>query len=52
MKKLIGIIIGGGVGFAISYLSKCATGTCPLTSNMYVSTTVGGVLGFLLARGR
>jgi hypothetical protein len=47
-----GICIGGGIGFAVGYFGKCASGTCPLTSNYYVSTVIGAVIGLLLAMAR
>ncbi|MBU1864073.1 MAG: hypothetical protein KKH94_10455 [Candidatus Omnitrophica bacterium] len=50
MKIIIGIIIGGAIGFAVGYIGKCATGTCPLTSNPIVSTAIGALIGALVAR--
>ena len=52
IRLALGIVIGGGVGFAVGYFGRCATGTCPLTSNPWVSTVVGAVIGALVARGR
>ncbi|HOE26167.1 MAG: hypothetical protein IT574_03560 [Candidatus Aureabacteria bacterium] len=52
IRLALGIVIGGGAGFAVGYFGRCATGTCPLTSNPWVSTVVGAVIGALVARGR
>lgn len=45
MKILLGIIIGGAIGFAIGYFRKCASGVCPLTSNPLISTIIGALIG-------
>lgn len=52
LKVIVGIIIGAGAGFAIGYFGKCASGTCPLTSNPYISTAVGAVIGLLATIGK
>lgn len=49
MRIVIGAVIGGGIGFAIGYFGRCQTGACPLTSNFYVSTIVGALIGGMLA---
>ena len=48
MKILLGVMIGGIIGFAVGYFGKCASGMCPLTSNPYVSTILGALMGALL----
>ena len=47
MKILIGVAVGGAIGFAVGYFGRCATGTCPLTSNPWVSTIVGVAIGVM-----
>lgn len=47
-KVLLGVLIGGGIGFALGYFGKCASGVCPLTSNPYISTFIGALMGLLL----
>lgn len=46
---LIGVIVGGGLGFAFYRFVGCSTGTCPLTSNPFISTLYGGLVGALIA---
>jgi hypothetical protein len=49
LRIAIGIVVGGGLGFAYYKLIGCSSGTCPLTSNPFTSTLYGGVIGALLA---
>lgn len=51
-KIILGGTIGGVIGFAIGYFGKCASGTCPLTSNPWVSTIIGALIGAMIAVGR
>jgi hypothetical protein len=50
MRWLIGIVIGAAVGFAWYKFSGggCTTNTCPMTSNPWISTLWGAVMGALL----
>jgi hypothetical protein len=44
--KQLAWIAGGGVdGFAWYYFVGCATGACPISSNPYVSTGYGALMG-------
>ena len=43
----LGIIIGGGLGYAYYYFIGCNGGTCPITSNPWNSTISGMVLGLI-----
>ncbi len=47
MKIFLGLACGAGIGFAVGYFGRCATGTCPLTSNPWVSTVVGAMIGLM-----
>jgi hypothetical protein len=49
LRIIIGVILGGGLGFGWYKLVGCSTGTCPLTSNPVISTIFGAVFGALLA---
>jgi Family of unknown function (DUF6132) len=49
LKLVIGMVAGGVLGFGYYKLVGCSSGTCPLTSNPYISTIYGAVLGTLIA---
>ena len=49
LRIVIGVVVGGGLGFACYKLVGCSTGTCPLTSNPFISTLYGASLGALVA---
>ena len=49
LRIILGILVGGGLGFGWYKLAGCSTGTCPLTSNPVISTIFGAVVGALLA---
>ena len=48
-RIIVGIVIGGGIGFAVGYFGRCSSGACPLTSNPYISSFYGAIVGLLLA---
>ena len=48
-RIIIGVLFGGGLGFAFYKFVGCSTGTCPLTSNPIISTIYGAGLGALIA---
>lgn len=45
---ILGLIAGAVVGFLYWKWIGCANGTCPITSNPYISTIWGMTLGGLL----
>jgi hypothetical protein len=47
LLKIIGITIGGIGGYAYYHYVGCASGTCPITSNPYITVIYGAVLGYL-----
>jgi len=49
LRLILGVGIGGGLGFAYYKFIGCSTGTCPLTSNPWISSIYGAVLGALIA---
>ncbi len=49
LRLLIGAVVGGALGFAYYKFVGCSTGTCPLTSNPFISTIYGMAVGALLA---
>ena len=48
LSKGIAILLGGGAGFLYYFFVGCASGSCPITSNPYISVVYGGVMGYLL----
>lgn len=48
LSLMIYALVGGGLGAALGYLGKCASGTCPLTSSWWRGGIYGVVLGSLL----
>lgn len=50
LRMLIGALCGGGVGWLVYRFVGCSTGTCPITSNPYISVVLFAVAGLLIAR--
>ena len=48
-RIIMGLVIGGAIGGLVGYFGKCASGTCPLTSNPYSGALYGAILGVLFA---
>jgi hypothetical protein len=48
-KMLIGPVIGAILGYGYYRLIGCASGTCPITSNPWISTLYGALMGFMIA---
>lgn len=47
-KKILSGLGGGAVlGFAYYYFIGCASGTCAITSNPYISTAYGAMIGIV-----
>ena len=51
LRLLIGAVAGAVLGFGWHKLVGCSTGACPLTSNPFISTLYGIVVGVLIAGG-
>ena len=49
LRSIIGIVIGAAGGAAYYHFVGCRTGTCPLTSNIYIMLAYGALLGYLLS---
>ena len=52
IKQVLTIAVGAAGGYAWYYFVGCATGTCPITSNPYISTAYGGLIGMLASWNR
>lgn len=49
VKNGAGIFIGGVAGYIYYIKVGCFSGTCPITSNPYMTILWGSVIGYLLA---
>jgi len=45
VKPLLGAVAGGILGYAYYALVGCSTGACPITSNPWISTFWGAMIG-------
>lgn len=48
-RILLGLAVGGVLGFGYQKLVGCSTGTCPLTATPLRTVLYGGVMGLLWA---
>jgi hypothetical protein len=46
LRPFLGILTGATAGFLYYYFVGCASGTCAITSNPWLSIIFGGLLGF------
>ena len=49
VRYIVGLVVGGVLGFLYYRFVGCASGACPISSNPYISTIYGSVLGLLLS---
>ncbi len=47
LKRSLFALAGGLGGFAYYYFIGCTSGTCPITSNPYVSMGYGALIGIV-----
>ena len=45
IKRSAGLLLGAAAGFTYYATVGCATGACPITSNPWISTGWGAVIG-------
>lgn len=49
LKFALFALIGGIAGFSYYYFIGCYSGSCPISSNPYISTVYGAAAGLLMA---
>ena len=52
LKRILLALTGGIVGYAYYYFIGCVSGSCPITSNPYISTAYGAIVGVILTLGK
>jgi len=50
-KRILFSVIGALGGYAYYYFVGCSSGTCPITSNPWISTAYGAGMGLILTIG-
>ena len=48
VRVVIGAVVGAVSGYAVYRFIGCSSGTCPITSNPWISTLYGAVAGVLM----
>jgi cell division protein FtsW (lipid II flippase) len=49
--RILPTVLGALGGYAYYFWIGCVSGTCPITSNPWISTGYGALLGFLISPG-
>ncbi len=49
IRLIAGVVIGAGLGFAYYKFVGCSSGSCPITSNPYISSLYGALIGGMLS---
>ena len=49
LKRALPVLGGAVLGYAYYYFIGCTGGTCPITSNPYISTVYGAIAGLILS---
>jgi hypothetical protein len=50
-KRILFTLLGALGGYVYYYFVGCRTGTCPISSNPWISTVYGASMGFILTVG-
>jgi hypothetical protein len=48
IKRVLPVLGGALLGYAYYYFVGCYSGSCPITSNPYISTFYGALIAFIL----
>ena len=49
LRMIVGALVGGVLGYGVYRFIGCSTGACPITSNPWISTIFGVVIGALFS---
>ncbi len=47
--RTLPVLIGAAIGYGYYYFIGCQSGTCPITSNPYITTAYGAFTGLIFA---
>jgi len=47
-KQVLALVIGATAGFLYYQFVGCASGSCPISGNPYISTIMGGLMGLFM----
>jgi len=50
VRLLIGVVVGGLLGYGVYHFIGCSSGSCPITANPWISSIFGMVVGALMSR--
>jgi uncharacterized protein DUF6132 len=51
LRMVLFVLGGAAAGFVHQRFIGCRTGTCAITSNPYIATIYGAVMGYLVSGG-
>jgi hypothetical protein len=49
-RLIIGVAVGGLLGYGAYRFIGCSSGACPLTANPWISTIIGMIFGAMMTR--
>lgn len=49
VKRILPVLVGAFLGYAYYYFIGCRTGSCPITSNPWISTFYGAFAGLIIS---
>ncbi len=52
LHTLAFVVGGGALGFAYYKFIGCSSGACPITSNPWISTLYGALMGYFVGSAR
>ena len=49
LKRILPVVAGAILGYSYYHFIGCSSGTCPITSNPFISTAYGAFVGLIFA---